>query len=109
MIEEGVSGTVGRLRSEVTDGLKRQFVGRDEVVDLIALAIVAGEHLFLTEPDQVDRPEDLVGFGKPGQQIFEISSLNGGRELADQGRLGGAERSAYGGDAIPACRRTVVE
>jgi len=50
MIEEGVSGTVGRLRSEVTDGLKRQFVGRDEVVDLIALAVVAGEHLFLHGP-----------------------------------------------------------
>lgn len=50
MIEEGVSETVGKLRSEVTDGLKRRFVGRDEVVDLIALAIVAGEHLFLHGP-----------------------------------------------------------
>ena len=30
--------------------LKRRFVGRDEVVDLIALAVVAGEHLFLYGP-----------------------------------------------------------
>jgi MoxR-like ATPase len=38
---------VGRLRGEVIDVLKERFVGRDEVVDLIALAAVAGEHLFL--------------------------------------------------------------
>jgi MoxR-like ATPase len=42
--------TVARLRSEVTDVLKERFVGRDEVIDLIALAIVAGEHLFLFGP-----------------------------------------------------------
>ena len=42
--------TVGRLRSEVVDVLKRRFVGRDEVVDLIALAVTAGEHLFLYGP-----------------------------------------------------------
>ena len=32
---------------EVINRLKSQFVGRDEVIDLIALALVAGEHLFL--------------------------------------------------------------
>jgi MoxR-like ATPase len=42
--------TVARLRSEVTDVLKQLFVGRDEVIDLIALAVVAGEHLFLYGP-----------------------------------------------------------
>ena len=41
---------VARLRREVIDPLKRRFVGRDEVVDLIALAVVAGEHLFLYGP-----------------------------------------------------------
>ncbi len=35
-----------RLRHEVVDVLKGRFVGRDEVIDLIALAVVAGEHLF---------------------------------------------------------------
>jgi MoxR-like ATPase len=39
--------TVGRLRHEVIDMLKQRFVERDEVVDLIALALTAGEHLFL--------------------------------------------------------------
>src|SRR5262245_51812449 len=39
-----------RLRAAVTDPLKGQFVGREEVIDLIALAVVAGEHLFLFGP-----------------------------------------------------------
>jgi MoxR-like ATPase len=43
-------GTVAALRREVIDVLKQRFVGRDEVVDLIALAVVAGEHLFLYGP-----------------------------------------------------------
>ncbi len=42
--------TVARLRADVIDVLKARFVGRDEVVDLIALAVVAGEHLFLHGP-----------------------------------------------------------
>lgn len=40
----------GRLRRHAVDPLKGAFVGRDEVVDLIALAAVAGEHLFLYGP-----------------------------------------------------------
>ena len=39
-----------RLRAAVTDRLKARFVGRSEVIDLIALAVVAGEHLFLFGP-----------------------------------------------------------
>jgi MoxR-like ATPase len=39
-----------RLKTEVTDPIKEHFVGRDEVIDLIALAAVAGEHLFLLGP-----------------------------------------------------------
>ncbi len=41
---------VDRLRAEVIQPLKRRFVGRDEVVNLIALAVTAGEHLFLHGP-----------------------------------------------------------
>ena len=41
---------LGRLRSEVIQVLQQRFVGRDEVIDLIALAVVAGEHLFLHGP-----------------------------------------------------------
>jgi energy-coupling factor transporter ATP-binding protein EcfA2 len=39
-----------RLQAEVIRPLKRRFVGRDEVIDLIALAIASGEHLFLHGP-----------------------------------------------------------
>src|SRR5881227_2273583 len=42
--------TIQRLHGEVIDPLKQRFVGRDEVIDLIALALVAGEHLFLHGP-----------------------------------------------------------
>src|SRR3954470_4670956 len=41
---------VQRLRQETIEPLKERFVGRDEVIDLIALAVVAGEHLFLYGP-----------------------------------------------------------
>src|ERR1044071_1816729 len=39
-----------RLQQEVIEPMKARYVGRDEVVDLIALAAVAGEHLFLYGP-----------------------------------------------------------
>src|SRR4051812_37352199 len=41
---------VARLRRDVTAPLKARFVGRDEVIDLVALAAAAGEHLFLFGP-----------------------------------------------------------
>src|SRR5262245_50635313 len=43
-------GPAQRLGRHVIEPLKARFVGRDEVVDLIALAVVAGEHLFLLGP-----------------------------------------------------------
>jgi MoxR-like ATPase len=39
-----------RLRQQVIDPLKERFVERGEVIDLIALALTAGEHLFLHGP-----------------------------------------------------------
>ncbi len=44
------ASVVDRLRGEVIGPLKERFVGRDEVIDLIALALTAGEHLFLHGP-----------------------------------------------------------
>jgi MoxR-like ATPase len=43
-------GPADRLRRRVSEPLKARFVARDEVIDLIALAVVAGEHLFLLGP-----------------------------------------------------------
>lgn len=44
------NGLIERVHSEVVQPLKERFVGRDDVIDLIALAVVAGEHLFLHGP-----------------------------------------------------------
>lgn len=41
---------VARLRNQVLEPLRSRFVERGEVVDLIALALIAGEHLFLYGP-----------------------------------------------------------
>ena len=43
-------GLAERLRTGVLNPLRRKYVGRDEVADLITLAAVAGEHLFLYGP-----------------------------------------------------------
>ena len=45
-----IADVVARLRHGVIEPLRERFVERGEVVDLIALALVAGEHLFLYGP-----------------------------------------------------------
>jgi MoxR-like ATPase len=39
-----------RLATDVLDPLKRAFVGKDEVIDLMGIALTAGENLFLLGP-----------------------------------------------------------
>lgn len=39
-----------RLRTDVLEPLKREFVGKDEITDLLGIALVAGENLFLLGP-----------------------------------------------------------
>src|SRR5689334_18326411 len=64
--------TVDRLGREVIDPLKRRFVGRDEVIDLIALAVVAGEHLFLHGPPGTAKSALIRRFATAVQgQYFE--------------------------------------
>jgi MoxR-like ATPase len=45
-----LSDVPARLRRHIVDPLKARFVGRDEVIDLTSVAVVAGEHLFLYGP-----------------------------------------------------------
>jgi MoxR-like ATPase len=39
-----------RLLTEVLDPMKRDFVGKDEIIDLLGLSMVAGENLFILGP-----------------------------------------------------------
>jgi MoxR-like ATPase len=63
---------VARLREGVIDPLKERFVERGEVVDLIALALVAGEHLFLYGPPGTAKSALIRQFAQAVQgQYFE--------------------------------------
>jgi MoxR-like ATPase len=53
-----------RLQETVVTPLKNEYVGREEVIDLIALAIVAGEHLFLFGPPGTAKSALIRGFAR---------------------------------------------
>ena len=55
---------VSTLQRDVVAPLKERFVGRDEVIDLIALAIVAGEHLFLHGSPGTAKSALIRGFAR---------------------------------------------
>jgi len=61
---------VERLGREVVEPLKRRFVGRDEVSDLIALAVVSGEHLFLHGPPGTAKSALIRGFAESVQANY---------------------------------------
>lgn len=39
--------TASRIQRELLEALRHEYVGRDEVIDLLGLCLVAGENLFL--------------------------------------------------------------
>lgn len=42
--------TAGRIQRELLDLLRQEYVGKDEVIDLLGICLVAGENLFLLGP-----------------------------------------------------------
>jgi MoxR-like ATPase len=44
-----------RLATEVLDPMKRDFVGKDEVIDLLGICLVGGENLFILGPHALHR------------------------------------------------------
>ena len=56
---------------QAVEPLKPQFVGRDEVIDLTALAVVAGEHLFLLGPPGTAKSALVREFAGRPRPIFE--------------------------------------
>lgn len=49
VLNQGLA-VAARLCREVLDPLKKSFVGKDEIVDLMGISLVAGENLFLLGP-----------------------------------------------------------
>ena len=45
-----VPAAAARLVSEVLEPMKRDFIGKDEVIDLLGICLVAGENLFILGP-----------------------------------------------------------
>jgi MoxR-like ATPase len=50
MIDPTTLALGARLRADILAPMQRRFVGKDEVVDLLGVALVAGENLFLLGP-----------------------------------------------------------
>lgn len=69
----GQESLVGqRLQGEVVEPLRQRFVGRDEVIHLIAVAVVAREHLFLFGPPGTAKSALIRQFGQAVQgRYFE--------------------------------------
>ncbi len=69
----GANLAVGqRLEREVVEPLRQRFVGRDEVIHLIAVAVVAREHLFLFGPPGTAKSALIRQFGQAVQgRYFE--------------------------------------
>lgn len=49
-LDAAVQEIAARVRSSVLEPLKTDFVGKDEVIDLLGISLVAGENLFLLGP-----------------------------------------------------------
>ncbi len=49
-MSEGTIHLAERLRRDVLEPMKASFVGKDEIIDLLGVALVAGENLFLLGP-----------------------------------------------------------
>ena len=101
---------VNRLRAEVIDPMKQRFVGRDEVVDLIALAIVAGEHLFLFGPPGTAKSALIRTFAggmivKRPPSSFAVAVRTSTRAASSTG-IHSSSSSSSGATPISAKRRT---
>jgi MoxR-like ATPase len=61
-----------RLRHDVLDPLKRLFVGKDEIVDVMGVCLVAGENLFLLGPPGTAKTALVHALGdRLGGHFFE--------------------------------------
>ncbi|NTV63285.1 MAG: AAA domain-containing protein, partial [Oscillochloris sp.] len=72
-----ISDLVSLLRFNVSDRLKQDFVGKDQVIDLMLISAIAREHLLLVGPpgtaksELVKRFVLLLGARKDTGDLFE--------------------------------------
>ncbi len=71
-VEPDATSLGRRLVTDVLDPLKRSFVGKDEIVDLIGIALTAGENLFLLGPPGTAKSALIYELGRRiGGRTFE--------------------------------------
>jgi MoxR-like ATPase len=72
-----ISDLISLLRFNVSDRLKQDFVGKDQVIDLMLISVIAREHLLLVGPpgtaksELVKRFVLLLGARKDAGDLFE--------------------------------------
>lgn len=107
---ESQTALVNRLKNELLDPVKQQFVGKDEIIDLLGISLVARENLFLHGPPGtaksalvhaiakriIGKPFDylLTRFTEPNELFgpFDISRLKEGELVTNtEGMLPEAE------------------
>jgi hypothetical protein len=71
-----------RLSAEVLAPMKAAFVGKDEIIDLLGISLVAGEHLFLLGPPGTAKSESravssiICSRGLPSPTSFLVPSIS---------------------------------
>lgn len=53
-----------RLSQDILDAMKRTFVAKDEIIDLLGISLVAGEHLFILGPPGTAKTALVHDLGK---------------------------------------------
>ena len=57
VFDRSATETIDRLRAEVIEPLCAQFAGRDEMIELVALALAAGDNLLIVGPPGTAKSE----------------------------------------------------
>ncbi len=69
---EVLAEIAGRLTREILEPMKRSFIGKDEIIDLLGVALVGGENLFLLGPPGTAKSAIVQELGRRiGGRVFD--------------------------------------
>src|SRR2546430_152259 len=90
-----------RLVVDVLEPMKRTFVGKDEIIDLIGIALIAGENLFLLGPPGTAKSAVIFELGRCLLRVVceSVPDDRLGDVLHAGWKLGVAAAAAADGDA----------